>query len=482
MKKYVVRPKYSQERDIRIGNHPNLRDSVLIGKLAETGQLVDVHFDTSSPHVVSIFGKRGSGKSYTLGSLLEGLCTKNGNNSISINSNQKCVLLFDTLGIFQWMDTPLTPDSNKEVIIEQLKVHKSWNIALEPLNVQIFVPKGTTAITEEQKEFTIGCTDFTASDWGYLFGVDLFQDKIGQLLNTVYEKVKSEGWTDGEKFVPPKVKYKIKDLIDCLQKDEQISHLYHAETIRALNQQFSIYLRNPLFEPRDGSIKKLRESVKSEIDVENETLDQGTQINDLLKPGYLSILLLHKLSDDLRLILIVAIIRKIMQARIELSEIEKHMKISTKLSDDEIFTIKNKISKGIPPTWIVADEAQNFLPSEKKTTATDVLLKLVREGRNFGLSFILTTQQPSAIDQRILAQVDTMIIHKLTVQGDIDYIKRNMKSPHPDEIKYNNQTLTIDELIRSLEIGQALVSNTEMHRSIIIDIRPRVSVHGGFDS
>ncbi|MDO9579415.1 MAG: zonular occludens toxin domain-containing protein [Bacteroidales bacterium] len=129
---------------------------------------------------------------------------------------------------------------------------------------------------------------------------------------------------------------------------------------------------------------------------------------------------------------------------------------------------------------MVADEAQNFLPSERKTTATDVLIKLVREGRNFGLSFMLTTQQPSAIDQRILAQVDTLIVHKLTVQGDIEYIKRNLKSALPEEVKYGNSTLSFDDLLRSLDIGQAIVSNTEADRTFIMDVRPRVSVHGGF--
>jgi hypothetical protein len=112
--------------------------------------------------------------------------------------------------------------------------------------------------------------------------------------------------------------------------------------------------------------------------------------------------------------------------------------------------------------------------------ATDVLVKLVREGRNFGLSFMFTTQQPSAIDQRILAQVDTIIAHKLTVQTDIDYVKRNLKSNLPDEVRYANATLSFDKLVRALDVGQAVVSNTETERAFILDVRPRVSVHGGF--
>jgi hypothetical protein len=109
-----------------------------------------------------------------------------------------------------------------------------------------------------------------------------------------------------------------------------------------------------------------------------------------------------------------------------------------------------------------------------------MLIRYVREGRNYGLSFMVATQQPTALDNRLLAQVDTLISHKLTVQGDIDYVRRNLKSNLPQEVTYANRSLEFEELLRSLDVGQALVSNTETERALILDIRPRISVHGGF--
>jgi hypothetical protein len=76
--------------------------------------------------------------------------------------------------------------------------------------------------------------------------------------------------------------------------------------------------------------------------------------------------------------------------------------------------------------------------------------------------------------------VDTLITHKLTVQGDLDYIRRNLKSNLPEEVKFGNSVLGLDEILRALDVGQALVSNTETDRAFILEIRPRVSVHGGF--
>ena len=81
------------------------------------------------------------------------------------------------------------------------------------------------------------------------------------------------------------------------------------------------------------------------------------------------------------------------------------------------------------------------MPSERRTSAGEMLVRFVREGRNYGLSFMVATQQPTALDRRLLARVDTIIAHKLTVQGDIDYVKRNRKSNLPQEVRYANREL-----------------------------------------
>jgi len=72
---------------------------------------------------------------------------------------------------------------------------------------------------------------------------------------------------------------------------------------------------------------------------------------------------------------------------------------------------REAIVRNAPPkTWIVIDEAQDLIPAGRKTAATGPLIKLVKEGRNFGLSLVITTQQPRAVDSRVLSQVETFLI------------------------------------------------------------------------
>jgi len=360
MKKFTVKPKFiGNEITVGLQDEKSYPDRILIGRLAEIGGVVPVFLEAASEHVVAIFGKRGSGKSYTLGSIVEGLSTKDQKTPISFISKKKAILLFDTLGIYQWMRFPLK-ESSSEIVKSQISLQKKWNLQPEELDVLLFEPKQnkTSLSSTKPNLFTLNTSDLTSSDWGYLLGVDIYSDRIGQLLNEVYIKVNQEGWTDSKRRFPPLQGYSIGDLINCLKNDSEISQIYHSETRRALLQQLLTYSHNPLFQK------------------------EGTKLEDLLKPGYLSILLLHKIPDDLRLIIASSLIKKIIENRIQASEIEKHTLITGE---------KIQGQKRIPPCWIVIDEAQNILPAERKNPASELLVKLVREGRNFGISFMFTT-------------------------------------------------------------------------------------------
>ncbi len=459
MKKFTTKPRIFSGTPAEFGMHGRSAKSwVFLGRLAEAGPLTDVRFDTALAHVVGLFGKRGSGKSYTLGTLLEGLCTKEHKTSIAENPRTHGTLLFDTLGIFQWVDIALNEKSGKEVVQQQLAFRRGWDINSESLDVAIWIPQGTRTATSPgtHHEFTVNCSDFAAEDWGYLLGLDIYQDRMGQLLNDAYVKVTTEGWHERDTLHKATLAYSLESLIRCIERDTELTTIYASETRRALRQQLGIYERNPVF------------------------ADHGTPLTELCRPGRMSVIVMNKMSDELRLVVVSAFLRRLIALRVRASEAEKYLKIVASLTTEETAKLNALLADAIPPTWVAIDEAQNILPSERATAATDVVVKYVREGRNYGLSFVIATQQPTSVDPRILAQVDTLITHKLTVQSDLDYVRKNLKSNLPEEVKYGNATLCLDDLLRSLDVGQALVSNTETDRAFILEIRPRVSVHGGF--
>lgn len=455
MKRFSCRPR-SVGRVVRLGSTGSDLDAgyIELGRLAESGAVTPVHLLTDKPLVAAIVGKRGSGKSYTLGSIMESLCVKADISSLGHRRVRQAQLLFDTLGIFQWMDTPVAAASVSDVVKSQALAQRGWSLQPEVLNTSVWTPKEGRArwTPASHREFALAELLMSLDDWGYLLGLDITADRMGQLLSDAFAKVTQDGWDDGSVTHTPSSTNVLNLLSLCVNTDAEIVDLYAPETRRALSQQLRAIARLGIFD------------------------ESGTDLAQLLEADQLSVLVMNRLADSVRLAILTALIRAVMRARIESSELTKQSLISGKARvefDDPgaCFT---------PPCWIEIDEAQNILPSERKTSATDSLVRLVREGRNYGISFAVTTQQPSSIDQRIMAQVDVIVVHKLSVQADIDHIVRNLKSPLPDEVSYGGRVLSTPEVIRSLDTGQALVSHVDSDRAYLVDIRPRISVHGGF--
>ena len=111
-----------------------------------------------------------------------------------------------------------------------------------------------------------------------------------------------------------------------------------------------------------------------------------------------------------------------------------------------------------------------------------MLVRFVREGRNFGLSMVISTQQPAAIDSRVMAQVDILIAHTLTVRQDVNYVFGNTKSLDPDEIVLGTKKISLGDAVRLVDVGFCVVSAVESERTFFLSVRPRVTTHGGFEA
>jgi hypothetical protein len=421
----------------------------------------DVHLDLTLEHVLAIVGKRGSGKSFTLGSFLEGLCTTDRTTAINHITGQRAALLFDTLNIFQWMIAPAQErGDDSSQVREQAALLRQWKLEPVSLSVDLWVPAGyESRVTPGARPFRIQTADMEVADWAALLRVDAVQDILGQLLSQVVDKVTRQGWQDKDGHDVPAVRdYTIADLIRCVREDPELANDYQPQTLRALRQRLNAYEASPLFGP------------------------DGTPLTELLQPGRLSVLLLSGVPDDVRLVAIFLTIRKLLFARAQSSEAAKTIELGFAEDPDERARLERLIGEAPPKTWVVVDEAQNVFPSERQTSASDILLRFVREGRNFGLSLGFTTQQPSAIDSRIMAQVDTTICHTLTVQKDLQNVLSNLKAREPTRVQLRGTDMSLADAIRQLGVGQAFISNTDAERSFFVDIRPRTSIHGGFES
>jgi len=465
-------PEFSSD-NILVGGLPSGSDleTFFLGKIAEYQQMrKNVWLDCEGAHAVYVMGKRRSGKTYTLGVIVEGLAS---NNWIKQGDKKQAIVLLDTMNVF------ITMPHNTEEIYgkenKQVKEIERWGLKSEDFNIILFYPKGTQPPPEGNiMEIAIKPSDLTADDWASLFEVDTYSDPIGQFISEMYEKVAIEGYFDNNgASILPCSGYSIDDLLRCISNCPEMSR-YESKTIEAVRRRLNAVKRLPVFSTT------------------------GTDIKEVFVPGQVSVLLLRDINQNLRSLLVGILVKKIMQLRSISERYEKLASVqishyhSIKEKDErkandaykKYTQYVNEINKGLPRGWIVIDEAHNYMPAKGIVPSSEPLKKYVNEGRNLGLSIVVATQNPSALDPAIRRNADVLIIHSISMRDDIATAEGMVNTWVPDSFTFGREKITsrvFEQLVRSLPLGYAIVSNDRMNRIFITKIRPRLTVHGGIE-
>lgn len=441
--------------EVRLGGRCG--NSILLGRTVDGGRPQQVRFDADDNFVVLEVGKRGSGKSFGLGSALESFATATDANTIaSHGANRRGVLLLDPLDIHWTAIYPLRAGATGPMK-EQYDRFAQWSngatqIEVEPVSIDVFMPAGKRTADDPQvfQDYYLPVADLTPEDLALVYGANLVSDPAGMLIGELYDKVTRLGYAVNGRPVLPVTAFGLQELLDCIQ-DDDIQVNYAPQTQRAVRQRFLSWQRDPLFQQ-----------------------NTGTPISDLVKPGRLSILCLNRLSDDMRSVVTAVVVRKLKQERSQSSQIERRQAFDP--------NAPASTAAIVPRTILAIDEAQMILPAAGGGQARNAVESFVLEGRNFGLSMWLATQRPrGAISERAVSQLDTLIVHRLTTGDDLAAVSQLMQSREPATIKVNDRPAELTELIRSLDVGMAVISadKSTAGRAFVAEIRPRVVAHGG---
>jgi len=402
---------------------------VLIGKgYVKMGQYTSMSnkilMDVARSHVVLVAGKRGSGKSYTLGVIAEELSNLPREASQNIAS-----LMFDTMGIFWTMK--YKNEKDKALLQE-------WDLKPKDLPVKVFVPYGhydsylQKGIPADEK-FALDVAEMNPEDWILTFGLDII-NPVSILIQRTITRLRERG------------SFGIDDVIFEIENDPKTpTDIRNAAAA--------------LFEAADtwGIFAKGDE--------------KPTQVKDLITAGKTSILDLSVYNSvgtfNVRALVISLVSRKTFNQRMDARKKEEINAISTGL--DYLSQVEKKED---PLVWIFIDEAHEFLPLDKKTIATDALVQLLREGRQPGISLVLATQQPGQIHRDVMTQSDIVISHRVTSEPDLQALNQIMQSYLLESIKqYMDDLPTLK--------GSAIILDDNSERIYPMRMRPRFTWHGG---
>ena len=426
------------------------------------GKTPQVWLGTGKEQVVAIVGKRGSGKSFTLGVLCEGLSLATSAPHVAVTTRPRAVLLFDPLDTYWTTRLPVAASGNQEAD-RHYRLAVTTKLDNLAFRVESWVPgTGNRRASDPSwfKTLQLPVPELGLQEWELLLGVSALTDPMGQALADLLGLVSRSGYRiRGEAVAPTRV-YSVADLAQAVHADE-LTGTYHAETIRALRQRLIALDGSGLFSA------------------------QGTTPEELLVAGQLSVVLLGRLPMSYREAVIAVLTRLVTERRAAAAFTEKRLALDNTLTDQEKAKLAGSAELKVPRTVIALDEAQTVLSPGAGGPAKEVFIRLVKEGRNLGLSVALATQQPSAIDQKVLSQVETFIAHQLVTEPDIKAVRDNLKSSLPDSIEFGQNTYDFSDLMRTVGPGQCIVSaadsNTNPKRTFVMTVRARATVHGGIE-
>ena len=430
-----------------------------LGKLTEQGSRPKVILGFVREVVTGIFGQRGSGKSYTLGTIIEAMGANDAEANIGLNINDRAVLLLDTLNIYQYAAIPvskISDDSLRRMLSSKLV---GFGLKETDVSIRTYYPEGRRQgfYTSRHEPFVLDTSLIRPEDYAHIFDIDLFKDPTGHLLLAAFDAAKNSGYIYNSVAREGKEEAGLLELIEYLSDETNTADSFGRTTVRALRSRLQSLARDELFS------------------------STPTPVSSMVRAGEVTILLLGRLAPSMRSLIAAILVRQLFNLRSAASEANKTLRLDSSISESERVEALRTIESSPPRTLLCIDEAQGYAPPSRANPCTSILIQYVKEGRNHGLSLIVTSQQPSAIHPELLSQVDCVVAHRLTVQSDIDAVIRSAKGRSPDKMSSGTQVLSVHDLLRELAQGQAYISHGDAPRSFITEIRPRVTAHGGIE-
>ncbi len=119
-----------------------------------------------------------------------------------------------------------------------------------------------------------------------------------------------------------------------------------------------------------------------------------------------------------------------------------------KIVYESLFWSREKSEGGIErPLLIVMEEAHRYLSSEKESLASEIVQKIAKEGRKYGVGAMVVSQRPSEVDETILSQCGTYFALRLTNPTD----RTRVQGTLPDGL------VSLLDVLPVLRTGEAVV-------------------------
>jgi len=273
---------------------------------------------------------------------------------------------------------------------------------------------------------TLGDLRYLMSDMG---------ERMDYLLSAAYRRVRQESQaTHGDTD-----HWTVEDLMNAVQafsreKEEEVRGADFASSVQALLWRLERLSDSSFFKPYE------------EI-----------PLDELFRPGQCTVLQLNETEPRDQQVIVSVLLRRLYDARMA--------------------TVRQKVEPGddgyLPyPAFVLLEEAHHFAPGGEGTervVSARQLKTVLAEGRKFGIGVGLISQRPGKLDQDVLSQCMTQFILRIVNPIDQNTIASAVESASKDILME----------LPALSRGQAVVTGPALNAPALIQVRPRLTPHGG---
>ena len=139
------------------------------------------------------------------------------------------------------------------------------------------------------------------------------------------------------------------------------------------------------------------------------------------------------------------------------------------LLSSEILRAASSKTDPLRPCVLVYEEGHSCAPADGKAVSHRVIKKIAGEGRKFGVGFCIVSQRPSKLDADVTSQCNTLITMRLKNPDDQRFIAKASDMVSKGDL---------DEL-PSLSTGEALVCGRSIPAPLLVKVGGKALVHGG---
>ena len=143
--------------------------------------------------------------------------------------------------------------------------------------------------------------------------------------------------------------------------------------------------------------------------------------------------------------------------------------VITALISSEVLRAASSKTDQTRPCFLIFEEGHSFAPAGSAAVSHRIIKKIAGEGRKFGVGFGIVSQRPSKLDPDVTSQCNTLITMRLKNPDDQRFISRASDMVSKADI---------DEL-PSLSTGEALICGRSIPAPLLVKVGTKALVHGG---